>query len=311
MRSALPALQHGIAIVTAMLVVALATTAAVAMTLRQQLDIRRTANLLQAEQAAVYLQAVEDWSAWVLLRDSRNGNVDSLGDQWATLLPPVPIENGQLAGRIIDLQSRFNLNNLVQGNDVSAADVAVFRRLLAHLQLDPELVSAVIDWMDADINYSLPAGAEDEAYLVNEPPYRAANRPMASVSELRLVAGVDAEVYRTLRPYVTVLPQPSRININTAPAEVVLAIAEGLEPSEVARFIDDRGTKGYTSVAEALRHSAFAGRQIDERLLSVNSQWFMVMAELEVGRIYRKGYSVLLRGSSGSTNTVMRTYSLD
>lgn len=303
--------QHGVALITALLVVAVATAAAVAMAARQQIDIRRTGNILQGEQAALYLQAVEDWSGKVLERDRRNSTVDALGDDWARLLPPVPVDNGQLAGHIVDLQARFNLNNLVQMGTVNSAEVERFRRLLANLQLDPELATAVIDWLDGDINYTLPAGAEDDAYLLRTPPYRAANGPMASVTELRLVAGVERDTYRLLEPYVTVLPYQSAINLNTASLPLLLALDDGLDASSMEAFITARGEKGFATVAEALRHEVFAGHAVQEKGLSVSSNWFMVISDLQVGRIYRRAFSVLARADSGLTTTYRRSYAME
>ncbi len=106
--------QRGVALVTALLVVALATVAAVAMASRQQLDVRRTANLLQGDQAYVYAQAVEDWARVVLKRDAEDNQIDKLDDDWAQRLSPIVVPGGQVDGFIIDLQGRFNLNNLVK-----------------------------------------------------------------------------------------------------------------------------------------------------------------------------------------------------
>lgn len=303
--------EHGVALITALLVVAVATAAAVAMASRQQIDIRRTGNLLQVEQAALYLQAVEDWSGKVLERDRRNNATDALGEDWALLLPPVPVDNGQLAGHIIDLQSRFNLNNLVQMGTVNKIELQRFRRLLANLQLDPELATAVIDWLDSDINYTLPSGAEDDTYLLRTPPYRAANGPMASVSELRLIAGFERDSYRVLEPYVTVLPNPCSLNLNTAPLPLLMTLDDGLDLGSMEEFIAARGNKGFATVAEALRHEAFAGHRVDEKGLSVASNWFMVISDLQVGRIYRRAYSVLARADSGLTTTYRRSYAME
>ncbi len=85
-----------------------------------------------------------------------------------------------------------------------------FKRLLENLKLDPEIATALVDWIDADINETLPGGAEDGAYLLAVPPYRAANRPLVDISELRLVQGYTPEVITALAPHVTALPDEHR-----------------------------------------------------------------------------------------------------
>ena len=128
--------QRGVALVTALLVVALATVAAVAMASRQQLDVRRTANLLQGDQAYVYAQAVEDWARVVLKRDAKDNQIDKLDDDWAQRLSPIVVPGGQVDGFIIDLQGRFNLNNLVKPDgQLSEPDLKYFQNLRSGLVL--------------------------------------------------------------------------------------------------------------------------------------------------------------------------------
>ena len=79
-----PDRQRGVALVTALLVVSLATVAAVAMAVRFQLDMRRTANLLNGEQAYAYAVAAEDWAYVILRRDRKESQHDSLDEDWST-----------------------------------------------------------------------------------------------------------------------------------------------------------------------------------------------------------------------------------
>ena len=182
--------QRGVALLTALLVVSLATVAAVAMATRQHVDVRRTGNLLHGEQAYAYALAAESWARVIMDRDAEDSSIDTLEEDWAFALPPISVEGGFVDGRITDLQGRFNINNLVGVKGApSEADRDYFNRLLVVLDLDPALTNALLDWLDADIDARYPDGAEDDTYLLNNPPYRAANRPLSSVSELGLVKG--------------------------------------------------------------------------------------------------------------------------
>lgn len=305
------AAQRGVALVTALLVVALAATAAAAMAVRQQIDIRRTANLIEYDQAYLYLLGMEDWAGQILRRDAKESTTDHLGEAWATELPPIPVEGGQLAGRMEDMQGRFNLNTLVKG-DGTPDPIAVerFRRLLAALGLDPEITEAVVDWIDAGDEPRL-GGAEEVEYLGLDPPYRTANGPLASISELRLVKGVSAEVYARLAPYVSALPAAAGLNVNTVAAdkpELIMALADGIERVEAEQAIAGRGDEGYKDVATFLQHPAFAGKNLSQQGLTVNSGYFMVTSQIQAGRSVFTTFTLLERVSgSGASRTVMRT----
>jgi len=193
--------QRGVALVTALLVVSVVTVAAVAMATHQHIDVRRTGNLIHGEQAYEYALAAESWARVILRRDAADSDYDSLTEDWATALPPIAVEGGQVNGTVEDMQGRFNLNNLAglkkktgeakgTGAGVKAgkaANIAYYKRLLDILGLESALADTLADWVDADIDAQFPNGAEDEYYLLLERPYRAANRPLVSISELRLV----------------------------------------------------------------------------------------------------------------------------
>ncbi len=299
--------ERGVALVTALLVVALAAVAAVAMTSRQQVDIRRTQNALEAEQLRFYLYGVEDWAGKVLEQDRKDNQVDHAGEDWATHLPPVPLENGQLSGHIEDAQGRFNLNNLVVDGKTSAEDLARLRRLLAALELEPTLADAVVDWIDDNMDPWSPHGAEDTTYLGREPPYRAANRPLTDVSELRLVAGFDADSCRLLAPHVTALPARTAINLNTATVEVVMALADGIGRSDAEGFVAGRDGQHYTALDEALKAPALADRKVAHDGLGVSSDYFVVMSDISFGRLRQRYSSLLQRNETGATTLLTRS----
>jgi general secretion pathway protein K len=273
-----------VALVTALLVVAIATVAAVSMASRQQLDIRRTATLLHGEQAWAYVLGAENWARVVLRRDLSESQIDTLGEDWSTRPPVSFVEGGSIVGRLIDLQSRFNLNNLVLSNGGEDKDaVAYYKRLLRILELDERLAEALVDWIDSDINARFPDGAEDEAYLSLDPPYRAANRPLADASELRLVKGYTAEAVAKLLPHVVALPVRTTINVNTAGAVVLSAVADDLSVSDGERLVDARGEDGYASVDSFRQNAVLNGKQAVPALLSVKSDWFLMLSESNIG----------------------------
>ncbi len=275
--------SQGVALITALLVIALATAAAVAMAARQQLDIRRTANALQRDQAYVYAVGAEVMAGAVLAKDDLK--VDDWDEDWALQKPAIPFEGGILAGSIEDLQGRFNLNNLVNNGQRSDFDFERFKRLLQVLKekSDPpevwekaepaDLANAAVDWIDSDSNVS-PGGAEDTDYLQGERPYRVANAPLTSTSELLLVRGFTAPIYNQVAPYVTAVPVRTKLNVNTAKVEVLRAFAEDphafdpakLDRPDPAAAVDDKDGVGgtakkvvFSSVADFWKNNEIAG----------------------------------------------------
>lgn len=300
--------DSGVALITALLVVALATVAATAMLSAQNIAIRRTDNLQQAQQVWWYAMGAEQWAEAILKRDRHTNAVDGFTGTWARPMNDLPIENGFIRCRIIDLQGRFNLNDLA-GHDAKGA-AQVFARLLTQLpKVPPEqirgLVQAVRDWVDPDINPQIPDGAEDDYYLGLTPAYRTANRPMASPSELLLVRGVTPAIYRAVRPYVTTLPATNTpINVNTAPAQVLMSLAPHLGASQVADVAKIRARRPFTSVQAFLAQPAFAGQAVDQRLLSVSSGYFLLHGEVHIGQTRVALYSLLRRANNGDVSVI-------
>ncbi len=200
-----PGRQRGVAVVTAILVVAVAASTATYMLSQQSATLNQTALVASRAQADAFAQAGLDWARGILAEDARRSAIDTLSEAWAQPLAGLPVERAVVSGAIVDLQSRFNLNNLVKDGRRSDPDVLVFTRLLEARGLDASLAMAVLDWVDADADLAGNGGAEDAYYLSLPRPHRAANRPLAQVEELYAVRGFDAKAVAALRPYVTAL----------------------------------------------------------------------------------------------------------
>lgn len=276
--------QRGVALITALLVVAIATVAAVSMANRQQLDIRRTSGLLHGEQSWAYVLGAENWAKVVLRRDAKDSKIDTLAEDWSTQPPVSIVEGGSIIGRLLDLQGRFNINDLVNGSTADAKAIAFYKRLLRNLNLDDRLADALVDWIDPDINVHFPDGAEDETYLLLDPPYRAANQPLVDVSELRLVKGYTAEVVARLLPHVVALPARTAVNVNTADAVVLSAVADNLSLTDGEALVEARGDEGFSGVDVFKGLGPLAGKAVDADLLSAKSDWFVLLTEARIGQ---------------------------
>lgn len=342
--------QGGVALITAIFVVALASIAAVAMFEASNVAVHRSANLVQSEAELWYATGVESWVKGILIQDAKL-NKDTVGFNgiWAQPVDFLPIDGGGIRGHIEDLQGRFNLNNLGVGqlntsNGAAATGPMIyiqqFDRLLDNLpNFDASkyhgLGYAIRDWIDADDQRSGTDGAEDQDYLSQDPPYRAANQPMRSISELMLVKGMTKELYAALRPYVAALPVTTggggntptstgtitKINVNTAPEPVLLSLAPNItSTANVKKFIAARKLQPIKNTGE-LSTGEFAfipsptnngggATVIGTVATDVTSNYFELQAEVFIGSGRLALYSVIYRPGSGtpvvlahSTNT--------
>jgi general secretion pathway protein K len=295
--------QRGVALITALLIAALVTVVAVAMASRQQLDMRRTGNLLEADQADMYALAAETWATQILKEDADKTKIDSRDEEWATKLPPVPVEGGVIGGDIDDMQSRFNLNNLIDSKgQADPVQIKIFQTLLnlvnaaePKAQLSPFVANRVADWIDKDLN-ALADGAEDLEYLNLTPPYRAANQFMASPSELAAVAGVSAEGVAALLPLVTALPEPTVINVNTAPEMVLMSLDKDITPAIAEDLVKLREQGPFEKVNDFVKklHDDY-DIDVNSKLVGVSSDYFLVSADAAIGRTQLHLYSLLAR----------------
>jgi general secretion pathway protein K len=303
----LPARQSGVALITVMLIVTIATLVAVAMADRQQLDIRRTGNLVFSDQALEYALGAEAWAMGLLEQDARDNAVDHLGEDWSTALAPIEVEGGAIRARIIDLSGRLNPNNLVTvGQQVDTSAQTRLLRLAQQLEDVPaELIPAVVDWIDVDLLASGANGAEDDYYSALEVPYRAANGPMADLSELRLLRGMTEEAYEALAPYLAPLPRGSTINVNTAPEQVLVAI--GLDAVRAADIIQAREDSPFNQIEELVAHPVLQGLELDTTRLDVKSHYFLVEAEAVIAEVHFKLSSLLFREDTGRVSVLSRS----
>ncbi len=302
--------QRGVALITALLVVALAALIASGMLSAQNIGIHRSSNLLLADQAWWYAVGAENWAGTVLKRDAEDNNYDDLSEPWAQALDFLPVEGGFLSGGLSDMQGKFNLNNLL-GKDPKDA-LEQLEILLGKIEgvdsyTAPALSQAILDWIDADIEASFPDGAEDDYYLGLELPYRTPNQPMHSPSELLLVKDVSSEIYRALLPFIATLPPGSPMNVNTASAEVLATISPNLTVENIAAIIETREEAPFETLDDFLSIEAVAGIEINPDSISVSSNYFLVEAVAQIGNSRTTLYSVLRRDSKGKVTVFRRT----
>ena len=264
--------SRGVALLTAMLITALVAVAAVSMAERQQLDIRRTENLMHGDQAMIYAFTAESIvSDLLLLQDSKNSNtfeeLELANTALAVVAASIPIQGGGIAFKLSDLSGSFPLNRVVKDGNKDSLYYGGLGRLLRELEwydeennkniaVKPEMASYIVDWIDANSQQDNP-GAEDSVYLSRTVPYRTANQPFVSLTELRLMAEMTNDEYNLLAapvdgsaPKVNVLPADAVININTASKEVIMSLHSSITNTIADDIISarDSGDSSATAV---------------------------------------------------------------
>jgi general secretion pathway protein K len=305
--------QRGVALITAVLIVALATILAIDVTFRGMVDQRRSANLLAFDQGFEVALGAEAWAADFLRQDAQDSQQDHLGETWAQSMPPLPIDEGigTVEGRVEDMQGRFNLNNLVFADGTpNEPAIRQLERILTMVEVEPTWAAAIADWVDADVDPGFPDGAEDSAYTGMDPPHLAANMPVTRASELMVLPEFGIDRYRRLQPYVTALPVGTKLNVCTAPGVVLDSLSESqrqfsLNPQDLVTrrkeacfptLEDIRGTLGqgaYDQVKDTLAES---------------SSYFRATVWVTIGTTQFTLYSLLARGGAGSIQPVLRSF---
>ncbi len=287
--------QRGVALLLAVLLTALAAVLAFSILDDQSVALARSHALNRAAKTDEFARGAEAIAAIALRRDQAlEAGLDSNTDIWRQPLV-LELPQGRLTARMRDLNGCFNVNALASTDEALAAEsYARLRRLLRVLRVDPELADAIADYVDSD-REARPRGAEDLRYLGARPPSRSADQPIAHVSELRGVAGVDASIYAQLENDLCARPQLSPINVNTASVAVLQSLAERLERPAAEALASD-GNARHAGIDAFLRAVESAGVQPPPATgLGVSSDEFLLESLIEFDGIEVAYWSLLSR----------------
>ena len=297
--------QNGIALITILVMVALATILAATIAKHQRNTAESTAYLMRQNQALLYAKSAEAFFSELLVDDAQNAaEVDHLQETWAKSMPAFPVEDGFVSGRLEDESGKFNLNALVKSDKKpNEAAKLWFEKLLVRVGLPAQLSEAVIDWQDEDDEVSGPMGAESAYYQSLAQGYLAPNRAFYNVEQLKLVRGFEGRNYQLIAPYVSALPNNElKVNINTAPALVLASIDPKLDVSAIQNLQKQRqaNLEHFSNINELWEFDPF--KQVDEAqraavndFLGVQSNYFKARIEVLLSERKRQFSSDLVR----------------
>jgi general secretion pathway protein K len=297
--------QQGIALITILVMVALATILAATIAKRQANTAENTAYLMRQNQSLLYAKSAEAFFLELLVDDANNaGAIDHLQENWAKPMPAFPVEDGFVSGTLQDESGKFNLNSLVNDEGVPNPQAKLwFEKLLLRVGLPEKLSEAVIDWQDADDEISGTMGAENSYYQGLPQGYLAANSKFHNVEELKLVRGFEDQKYLQIVDYVSALPaSDSKVNVNTAPAMLLASLDPKLDINAVEQALQKRqaNLEHFSNINDLWATEPFKQVNPDVQsqvnaLLGVQSNYFKAKIEVLLSERKRQFSSDLVR----------------
>ncbi len=302
-----PRRQRGVAIITALLLTTLAVTIVASLFWMQQVQVRSMENQRLHLQTKWILRGGIDLARLTLRQDGQDRpTYTSLLSVWATPLEETRLDqyverdrvegenfDATLSGRIIDATSRYNLSNLAVGPAIDPLQLAMYRRLLTHLQINPALAQKTAQ--------AVADGAPPAPVALGEPqPPARSTVPMGltQLDDLLAIPGYTLADVNKLREVAIVLPEGATpVNVNTAPAEVIAALVEGYSVAQANSLImrrkqaDFRDTSGFIGQLHGVPQTSHP----DARLYDVKSEWFLVRSRVRLDRAALDAESLIKR----------------
>lgn len=293
--------NRGFALIVTLIVTALMVAAATEMIHQVYVDTSLSRGFRDGQQASLLAESGAVGGAKVLMFWLSGRDVSSLNEKWAA---PIKLEDdtGLVEIEVTEESGKIPLNNLVQVNGTYDDFVlASLRRLGRRIQIPDDCWGALADWIDSD---ELPrSGGAESAYYKNlKPAYSAHNGPLTTGTELSLVKGFTPEMVSSLQPFVTIYAdQPgaplSRININTASKEVLMALDDRIDQRMAEKILEERRLKPFTSPGDLSRVDSQLASVLAARI-SVKGSVFRVTARSRVRDAGRTAEAVIRLGGS-------------
>jgi general secretion pathway protein K len=328
-----PSRQRGIAMLVAVLLVALGTIIAAAIAYESAMATRRGTATISFDEALLVGEGAEALAAYGLrsvMQTQSSGAATGANTSgqiyasqpWAQPVGPLEVVPGvTLEAQLEDMQGRFNLNWLVSSDGVTAgkADpdmVQAFDHLLQLVGIQPKWADLIVDWIDAD-TAPLPDGAEDSAYMGQNPPYLTANQYITSTSELLALPGFGHDNYVKLEPYISALPANTTLNTCTAPGAVLDAFTLGQQnfSSDENAFEKNRSAAAGCFPDAATYGAIFTDKTAFSKYsarFKQTSNFFRLTSLVTIGTSEFNLYSLLYMDANGPLiHPVQRSFSPD
>ena len=286
--------QRGAAILTAMLLVTLVASLSAAAMWQQWRGIEVETAERARVQSAWVLQGALDWARLILREDGRAGGTDHLGEPWAVPLQEARLstflgtdDGGDnsaataeafLSGQISDLQARLNITNLIENGRAHPPSVRAFARLFDALRLPEGELTALVQNLHIALEPATPASRDAQNRPSNTQLIALAPRTLDQLAWL----GLSQASIAALRPYITVLPERTTVNLNTASALVLFSCIPTVSMANAERLVAARMQSHYQTLTDAEKIIKGPESHLQEGLHGVNSRFFEVRGQLRL-----------------------------
>lgn len=290
------------AVIGALLVVMVATVLVTGLIQRQAADVRAMESALAHSQGRLILNSGLDWARLVLLSDGRRHALTAPDQLWAIPVEDTRISQGEdgrvavFSGRIYDEQGKFNLRNLAQNGTVQAEAYETLQRLLTLLGQPQELASQIARRVATAQVEVGPDGVIRRGPLTPTP---------TTVDALLSLGTIDTRMLERMRPHMTILPDATPVNANTATAEVLAAVVQGLALPQARTLVAqrDRGV-WFRDAADFTNRLANPELEASASQISVNSDWFLVKGAVTLDRSVISTQALVHRNGRANPETV-------
>jgi general secretion pathway protein K len=286
--------QRGAALLMAMVIVTLVATLSASMVWQQWRAVQvEEAERVRAQAQWVLVGAL-DWARLILKEDARKGGADDLTEVWAMPLAEARLstflsadkDNTEdapeafLSGKVDDATARYNLRNLIDAfGEIDPKELLVLRRLCEFASLSPSLADGVAQGYRRAWLAQLAGDSAMLAKLGGDEGLSRAPLMPQNVDQL-VWLGLDAGTVERLRPYVTILPDASGINVNTAPKEVIAAAVDKMDLGTAERLVQARQRTPFKDPSDMQK--VLGANTLELGRLRLNSDFFEVRGRLRL-----------------------------
>jgi general secretion pathway protein K len=299
--------HNGIALLATLLAIALMTLLVTDLTTSAALGYRSAANRADGLRAYYLARSGIQVGLAMLAQDSnydalRKTPYDGLDEVWAQPTPPVAVDGGRVSVAIVDDARKIDVNLLfnLRQRAVDPQRAGILLRLFSNVGVSTDLLPVLIDWLDPD-SVDTPGGAEAPYYLRLTPPYEPRNGLMPTIGDMRMLKGMDDASFMTLSRFLTTAAE-EQVNVNTAPPEVLAALAPELEnnPDLVKQILARREVRPFSEMTEVSNLPGLGQFTELQRLLTTHSSYFTITGQGDFAGARKRIYATFRRNRNGT-----------
>ena len=278
----LPARQRGVAVITALLLTALAITVVASLFWQQQVQVRSMENQRLRLQTQWAMRGMVDFARFWLRQDNPMLTALDVDRE------KVDTEkfDATVSGRALDAQARFNITNLVAATGgINPKQVLAYQRLLSNMKLDSGLAQATADAvLRAKPKPRTGSSGSDGKTPAVPVASGGSSEPVAftQVEDLLSVPGYTPQMIEQLRDVVIILPEITGVNVNTAPAEVLAAVTM-MSLSEASALTLSNPRKKFVDLTN-FKNNIDSKQVIEDVELDVKSRYFLTVIRVRLDR---------------------------